>query len=539
MRTHCLLLAALLSVSVGLSQAWGQSPAEPLFGTTSTPAEERARLISAPAPSVVDVAFQPPAPEPLSPTTSSTAAPMSQAGGAYQSAPGASIPAQYRTNTAALETALENYDDPGVGYVSYPDYAPIGYIPTDYQEAPGVSLYQPLSSPSMLAQNQGNLVLRGPVPGSFIVPGSTTAIRISGFVRIGQTFDFDAISTPDLFVTRAIAVPQFASQNTNFSARPTRLSLDTWTPTSFNDWMFHTFIQGDFLSGNPPAVGSSSNPRLRFAFVDFGYFRVGQDTTVFMDPSVFPRTADFQGPNGMVNSRQGLFRVTLPIGDRMRFAAAMEQPFSDITTLNEGVNVQDVPDFTSHLRYQADRYHFQASTILRAIGYRPDGEQVTRRGGWGVNLTSGFHPWAMLMHTNPIQDNDPDGLTRSRVLLQCALGQGIGRYIQDPSGIGLDGAVTANGGFETLPATSWTASYEHWYNRHWLSNFTFSSVDMGSTDALPATTFSSSKYLAASLWWVPVRNVSIGAEYLWGERQNLNGQQGRASRIQTVAQYNF
>jgi hypothetical protein len=33
--------------------------------------------------------------------------------------------------------------------------------------------------------------------------------------------------------------------------------------------------------------------------------------------------------------------------------------------------------------------------------------------------------------------------------------------------------------------------------------------------------------------------MSIGAEFLYGERENQNGERGRADRIQTVFQYNF
>ncbi len=80
---------------------------------------------------------------------------------------------------------------------------------------------------------------------------------------------------------------------------------------------------------------------------------------------------------------------------------------------------------------------------MRSIGYRPTGEEVDRRAGWGVNLTGSLLPWAILKGENPLRDTDPQPITRSRVLLQFAVGSGIGRYIQDTSGIGLDGAVTA------------------------------------------------------------------------------------------------
>ena len=64
-------------------------------------------------------------------------------------------------------------------------------------------------------------------------------------------------------------------------------------------------------------------------------------------------------------------------------------------------------------------------------------------------------------------------------------------------------------------------------------------MSVGHTDAQPGNTYAGAKYLASSLWWIPVRNMSIGIEYLYGERQNLDSQLGEARRIQTVFQYNF
>ncbi|MEI7685749.1 MAG: DcaP family trimeric outer membrane transporter, partial [Planctomycetota bacterium] len=412
--------------------------------------------------------------------------------------------------------------------------------PQDYQEAPGLPLFRPIvPAPTDSPDGLENFVQRGLFPGSYQVPGSNTSFRFSGFVRLGATFDFKPIGTPDQFVTNTIPVPQTSGQNANFSARPTRLSLDTWTPTPINDWNVHTFLQFDFFSGAAPGVGSSSVPRLRFAFADFGYFRIGQDTTVFMDPQSFPRTADFAGPRGLVNSRQGLARVTIPLSDELFWASAVEQPFSDITTNGMGNNVQDIPDFTSHLRYEADLGHLQASTIVRSIGYRPNGGSTQRDAGWGMNLTGNVFPWALLMGRNPVRELDPTPLERCRFLAQYAFGWGISRYIQDPSGLGFDGAVTANGSFQTLYATGWTLSYEHWYTDHWLTNVTYSADFVGHTDAQPGNTYAGAKYLAASVWWVPVVNMSIGVEYLIGDRKNVNGQTADADRIQTVFQYNF
>jgi hypothetical protein len=156
-----------------------------------------------------------------------------------------------------------------------------------------------------------------------------------------------------------------------------------------------------------------------------------------------------------------------------------------------------------------------------------------------VNITSNYHPWADLLVTNPFRDTDPDALTRSRVIMQYATGTGIARYFQDSAALGLDGSIDQDGKFQTLGIEGWTLAYEQWLNRKWLANFVFSGLNASSTNAAPPTTFNSSKYVAAGLWWVPVGNASIGAEYLWGERENLDGQSRDAQRLQTAFVYSF
>jgi hypothetical protein len=325
------------------------------------------------------------------------------------------------------------------------------------------------------------------------------------------------------------------------SARYSRFALETWTPTSIKNWNVHTFIEGDFFNGPAQAVGGGGNPfRLRFAFVDFGYFRVGQQNTVFMDGQAFPNTVDFAGPRGLLNQRRPGARMTLPLTDKVYWAVGVEQPFSDITTNDLGDNVQDVPDFATHLRYEGDLVHVQLSTLVRAIGYEPDDGGVTRRLGWGFSVSTVFHPWAALIGSDFIRKANPTGLERCRLLLMYNFGWGIGRYVQDTAGLGLDGQVDPEtGGFDTVYVAGWSASYEHWFTERWLANVTYSPTLVGSAPGQPGNTYVGAKYLAASLWFIPFRNMSIGVEYLWGQRENLDGQRGRANRVNALVQYNF
>jgi hypothetical protein len=435
------------------------------------------------------------------------------------------------------------YAEGEIGPRPLADYAPPGYEARDYQDAPGVPEFTPLTPPPRPSREAApGLVTRGIVPGSFLVPGTNTSFRLRGFVRLAALYDFDPIGSTDSFVTNTIPVPQQDGQNFNMSGRISRFALESWTPTSFHEWNVHTFIEGDFFNGPAQAVGGGGNPfRLRHAFFDFGYFRFGQQNSVFMDGSNWPSLVDFQGPNSWVNQRQPSARVTLPLGDTCFWAASIERCFSDITTNGLGTNVQDVPDFATHLRFEGTRGHAQVATVLRTIGFRPTGdEDVDRELAVGLTGSVVVHPWAVMMGTDPVREANPSGLTRSRILLMCAGGPGIGRYINDLAGQGFDGQVDPiTGDLNLVDALGWNASYEHWYSETWLSNFTFANVLVDNTHNQPGTTYDEAKYLAASLWWLPVPRMSFGIEYMWGQRENLNGQDADANRLHGLFQYNF
>lgn len=463
-----------------------------------------------------------------------------------QDAPGAP---DYQQYTTTANGALPNYfydtqayNTWGVGVRPIADYAPPGYEARDYQSAPGVPEFTRITPPPVpSADDMGKVVTRGIVPGSFLVPGTNTSFRFRGFVRLAGLYDFDPIGTPDAFATNAIGVPQQVGQNFNMSARMSRFAIESWTPTDFRDWNVHTFIEGDFFNGPGQAAGGGGNAfRLRHAFVDFGYFRFGQQNSVFMDGSNWPSLVDFQGPNSWVNQRQPAARVIIPVRDGVYWASSIERPFSDITTNGLGTNVQDVPDFATHLRYETNVGHVQAATVLRGIGYEPTGDDVTRRMGVGVSGSVVFHPWAILRCTDPVHEENPSGLTRSRILLMTAWGPGVGRYVNDLAGQGLDGQVDPiTGSFALAESFGWVASYEHWFNKRWLTNWTVGHVNVDHDTNQPANTYDATTYVASSLWWIPVPQMSLGIEYLWGERENLDGQSATADRLHGMFQYNF
>jgi hypothetical protein len=124
--------------------------------------------------------------------------------------------------------------------------------------------------------------------------------------------------------------------------------------------------------------------------------------------------------------------------------------------------------------------------------------------------------------------------------MQGTWGHGVGRYLNDLAGQGLDAQVNPlTGELELVEATGWNVSYEHWYNAYWLSNITYANINVNNNLGQPGTTYDSAQYLAGSLWWVPIPRMSFGVELLVGERENLSGEVGRVQRLHGLAQYNF
>jgi hypothetical protein len=173
-------------------------------------------------------------------------------------------------------------------------------------------------------------VTAGSFPGSYKIPGSNTSYRWGGLVHLDAMFDFDPIGSTDDFITSTIPVPGEKGQNANLTARWTRLEFETHTASNnFGD--IKTYVQVDFFNGHTQSEFASFPLRLRFAYVDVGNWRFGQDASVFMDYDVFPNVIDYEGPGGIMLVRQSVARYTLPVTDCFKIAVAAEQPWTDMT----------------------------------------------------------------------------------------------------------------------------------------------------------------------------------------------------------------
>jgi len=68
---------------------------------------------------------------------------------------------------------------------------------------------------------------------------------------------------------------------------------------------------------------------------------------------------------------------------------------------------------------------------------------------------------------------------------------------------------------------------------------TYSWVDVENLDFQDDSAYAKTDRAIINLLWSPVTRVDVGAEFLWGQRENKDGTDGTARQLQIGAKYRF
>lgn len=243
-----------------------------------------------------------------------------------------------------------------------------------------------------------------------------------------------------------------------------------------------------------------------------------------MDVSVIPDTLDFEGPNSELFVRQGQFRWTQPLGDGLSVAFALENPEGDFTGPDGDLNLDRYPDSVVRLRWDQDWGHLQTAVLGRELRI-DDGSNSSSQFGYGLTLSGSLKL--------------PQLHAKDQVAFQINYGDGIGRYITDLGGSGLDAVQDANGNLDTVEAFGVMVQGQHWWSDRWRSTLAYGYLTADPSSDAPPTALNTSHYVAANLIWSPIPSVDIGAEYLWGYLETEGDRSGAANRIQASVTYRF
>ena len=358
---------------------------------------------------------------------------------------------------------------------------------------------------------------------SFHIPDTKTVLTLSGFIKADVIHDFDKIQSPYKFVAKDIVVDGQPSgqpsSRTTLTANASRFIAASATPTDYGK--LSTFLSFDF-AGNT----TSSDPDLRFRqgwgqLDDFfwgGGLRVGQSWSSWDDLAALPETMDFEGPNGSQQNRQTLVRWARDFQDKYTLWVAVENPDYSI----EGGKAKSAwPDTIVSLKWHGDWGHLKPALIGRQLrGDSDDGGNDTAF-GWGTQLAGIL--------------NVPLLAKKDNFSFQAVYGAGIGSYNND----GFDDAVFDGSNLKAIKSFQGYGAFQHWWTDSLRSNAVFGYVDLDNRSVQSDDTFERSMYFAGNLVWSPIKQMDIGAEYLWGQRDNKNGATGTARRMQLSTKFTF
>lgn len=393
--------------------------------------------------------------------------------------------------------------------------------PTQDQIGKATSTYPTLSQDPLAAPRINNQPLDPRFPGYFRLPGTSTFLRIGGYFKTDFISDLKPAGNADSFIPATIPIPAPATvSNSTISVRPTRINLDLLIPgKSLVSVRF--FVEADLFGTN------ATTPRLRHAYAQVKNVLIGQTFSNFMDPDAGTDQLDFQGPNAWVSIRTPQFRYSRLVAEKTTFSISAEKPSSDVAFTTPEFNAQPnspSPDGTLKLRREMDRGHVQISALFRSVAaFLPDGrhEAVV---GWGLNLAGSERLFG-----------------KDTIVYQAAYGNGIERYINDTSGLGIDAAVISlqNPHLRPLPVVATYGGFQHFWFPRLRSNIVYGFAQVQDTAAEPGSVFHQSNYTAGNLIWNPFGSLTVGTEFLYGWRVNKDDTSGNAPRIMFSAKYNF
>lgn len=416
-----------------------------------------------------------------------------------------------------------------------PPAAPVVQAAAEPPTSPGVTpVSAAISQVDILRQDVNgaprldNAPLDPAMKGFIPIPGTYSRFRIGGYAKLDVIHDFRPAGEADSFITSAIPVGHQPgnAQNTFFSVRPTDLSLDFRRPTSKGD--LRIFIENDFY-----ASSNATNFHLRNAYGQLWNLLGGYTLTAIADPDSIPDTLDYEGPNGLVYLRQPQIRFTLPL-DRAKkhtLAFSIEQGTSDIWTSPRAgapgapavTPTSPWPDGIVRYRYEGEKGHFQAGAVFRSIGGYTALLPDTHVFGWGVSVAGGLQAGE-----------------RDHFFYQFSGGQGMGRYVQDVTGLGADVGLDRRGRLVPLTIYGGFVSYQHYWSATLRSSLAFGYVQLDSEGHSFTTDYTRTNYGAANLIWNPAgTSLNVGVEYLYGNHFVTTGESGFAHRLQFSVQYDL
>jgi len=354
--------------------------------------------------------------------------------------------------------------------------------------------------------------------GLFILsPDRMMQMRILGSVRTLMNYGDQAM--PQKLTFNPYEIPMFDRPETpNFYAdlSLTRLGFEVTRRTRKMGDLFIR-IETDF-SGN-------NGFRIRHAYGQLGRLLIGQTWTLFSNGNFVPATVSRDGAAGSSVFFTPQIRYSRQINNTMSWQVSIEYSKAEIV-IPDSINaelVQVIPDVIARLNYSKDRLSCRLTGLITTVSGTDTSNIVSYAFGGGASFAGIYN----LSSRDDLHFSLTSTYSSSR-FLDMFSGKNVD-VAYNPSTQKFDGLI------------AW-AGFLAW-SRKWPKNI--SSSISGGFGAITNRAFQwdidySHGYNALfNLFWQPVDGARLGLEYASGERWNISGARGRATRLSILMYYDF
>jgi hypothetical protein len=372
------------------------------------------------------------------------------------------------------------------------------------------------------------------------IPDTNSAIQFIVNPNLAVSYDFNSYPTDILFppFVPLYGVTGNADRPGQFHAQAKASQLGFRTLSHTNLGELKTEISLDFYGSNFTVLPSTPiyQPRLRYAFVEFLGFTIGQSSSNFQDLEAIGETVEFGTILG-VSFRHGLIKYAHQFNKQISLNVAIERPATDYTDrlgAFQASSSTSLPDLTANLKYAAGFGHVSLRGVLRDLKIRDVSDVGTtpfinnsfRKTAWGLGVSGKLFVYK-----------------KSNVFAQYNFGDGIGRYIIICNGQAVFYNQTSRI-FDLQKAYNTILGIEHFWSDCLRSNIIYANTQIKTSRFMPALTGTtrvskSFNQFFLNLIYSPIPPLDLGIEYGFVNRRSVDLRYGKARRITLGMSYKF
>ncbi|KAB1069765.1 hypothetical protein F6U93_02840 [Tamlana haliotis] len=358
--------------------------------------------------------------------------------------------------------------------------------------------------------------------GSWPMFGTDLRMKIGGYLKADFIYDFDGTTDKSQFLMSTIPVegePAYGNEGyLSFFAKETRINIDV-RRFSESKVPLQLFFEGDFFT-------DGNQFRIRHAYITAGDFIIGQTWTTlsFLESMAF--MIDFAAGDALFGGRTTQIRYQKQLNDKLKLAVGLE--YLGALGIENPNNLEGQANLKLPLLALRLDYRWQSGVLFLGSSIA----QLRWDGGANGPKDQTMQ-WAFVVAGRQYV-GDSNYLT-----FNVNYGNAYGENIIAFAGSNANAVLNAEGILDPMLAKSIMIGFMHRWSPKLESNFNYAYGWLDAPEARADYALKRGGIGHVNLVYTFGKNFSIGAEYMWGAQRTSNDAYGNASRLQTMAKFQF